>query len=319
VSFDEVLRGVAPTGDAAQMRVTWFLSPGPNDEIRLPDPTADADGKIVASVFNAEDRCAVRMNKRASRLAKLAGIDDTRCVRDASSPGGDATACVDDQETPRTTAAEERLLDDFAVFCTIPPAFATNVGTCCEGGTNDGDTCAGAPDCPGGDCTAGACISGASEDAAAAVTHDLFGSTVSVGAGPTGICQWKVLHAAANVHEIRWRSLAKCKQQEIPSLTTEADFVATCLGPPQPAYANIVGKETVLASRIQRLCIDQGITPLSIVFPGACAGEGDTDYASCLGRQVACRFCLGAVVADDIVAPLDCDLLDDGASNGSCP
>jgi hypothetical protein len=319
VSFDEVLRGVAPTGDATQMRVTWVLSPGPNDEIRLPDPTADADGKIVASVFNAEARCAAKMNRRASRLAKVAGMDDVKCLRDESSTGGDATACVDDQETRRTTVAEKRLLSDFGVFCTIPPAFATNVGTCCDGGANDGETCAEASDCPGGACTAGACISGASEGAASAVAHDLFGSPVSVGAGATGACQWKILHAAASVHEIRWRSLAKCKQQKILNITSEAEFVTTCLGPPQPAYANIERKENALASKIQRACLDRGITPLSTVFPGACAGEGDADYASCLGRRIACRFCLGAVVADDIITPLDCDLLDDGASNGSCP
>jgi hypothetical protein len=122
-----------------------------------------------------------------------------------------------------------------------------------------------------------------------------------------------------NVHEIRWRSLAKCTQRNLPTLDTEADFVATCLGPPQPAFASIAGKEAALASKLQRACVKQGVTPLSSVFPGACAGEADGDYAACLAQRIACRFCLGAVVADDVAAPLDCDLLDDDASNGSCP
>jgi len=38
-----------------------------------------------------------------------------------------------------------------------------------------------------------------------------------------------------------------------------------------------------------------------------------------VGQRAACRFCLGAMVSDDVTAPLDCDVFDDGTSNGSCP
>jgi hypothetical protein len=318
-SFDDAVNASA-SGDASQLRLTWTFRPGPRDQIRLPDPAADLDGKIVASVFNGEDRCAVRMGRRAARLAKLAGADDARCVKDAvAAGGGSATACVDDQTTSKTTSGEERLLADYAAFCTSPPAFATNVGTCCEGGANDGAACVGAAGCPGGSCTAGACISGAAEDAATAVAHELFGATVSVDDGDAGACQVKVLHAAVGVHEIRWRSLAKCMQRHLPTLATEAEFVATCLGPPQPAFAGIASKESALRSKLERRCVKQGVTPLASVFPGACAGESDAGYPSCLSRRIACRFCLGAVVAADIGVPLDCDALDDGATNGSCP
>jgi hypothetical protein len=318
VSFDEVLRGVNGN-DATQMRVTWTLRPGARDEIRLPDPSGTGDAPLSASVFNAEDKCAFRMNKRASRLAKLAGKDDAKCVKDVASNGGDATACVDDQATPKTTSGEERLLDDYGTFCTSPPPFATNAGTCCEGGPSDGDPCTGPVDCPSGACTVAACISGAAEDAATAVVHDLFGPTVSVGSAATGTCQLRALQAAVSVHEMRWRSLARCKQQNIATLTTEADFVSTCLGPPQPAFVNIAAKEAVLATKLQRLCIDEGVGALGTVFPGACAGESDPAFAACVSRRIACRFCLGAVVADDIATPLDCDVLDDGTANGSCP
>ena len=317
-TFDEILRGVAGS-DATQMRLVWSFSPGPNDEIRLPDTSLEPNGKIVVTVFNAEDRCVVKMNKRAARLAKLAGVDDAKCVKNASSAGGDATACVDDPTTPKTVTGEEKLLSDFATFCSIPPAFGTNTGTCCDGGANDGNVCVAAPDCPGGSCTAGACISDAVADAANAVTHDLFGATVSVGTEATGTCQNRVLKAAVNLHEIRWKSLAKCKQKNIATLPTEADFVTTCLGPPQPAFTNIAAKETALAKRIEKICVNKGITPLSTVFPGACAGEADVDYATCLGQRIACRFCLGAALADDVAAPLDCDVLDDGTTNASCP
>ena len=65
--------------------------------------------------------------------------------------------------------------------------------------------------------------------------------------------------------------------------------------------------------------IAKGVSGLATVFPGACASELDADYAACLGRRVACRFCQEIVMADGVIAPLDCDVSDDGVVNGSCP
>ncbi len=151
------------------------------------------------------------------------------------------------------------------------------------------------------------------------MTHDLFGATVTVGSGDTGRCLSKVLHDLALLHQERWKSLFTCKKANISGLATEADFVTTCFGPPQPDFGNIPRREAKLASTIQGLCLGSGVTSLGTVFPGACAAEPDPDYATCLDHRAACRFCLGAVVSDDVMAPLDCDVFDSGASNGSCP
>ena len=64
---------------------------------------------------------------------------------------------------------------DFQVICSVPPAFAANTGTCCEGGVNDGAPCVDDGGCPGGACTSGACVSGAAEGADSAIVHDVFG------------------------------------------------------------------------------------------------------------------------------------------------
>jgi len=318
-SFETSLRGVDPTADATTMRVTWSFNLGPSDRIRLPDPDATAEATMFINVFNSEDRCVFIMNKKAFKVAKLAGVDDANCVKAVAKTGGDATTCVDDQNTTKTVKAEDKLLADFPDSCSPPPAFGTNVGTCCEGGTNDAGTCAAAPDCPGGSCIAGACISGGAEVAANALTHDLFGATVTAGPDFTGKCQFKVLQHLGLLHSEHWKSLFKCKKENIAGLTTEVDFVSTCFGPPQPDFANIPKRQANLAGKIQTLCLDKGVTSLGTVFPGACAGEADPDYATCLGQRAACRFCLGAVESDDVTAPLDCDVLDDGASNASCP
>jgi hypothetical protein len=319
VSFATTLKGVDATADATTMRITWSFNLGPDDEIHLPDPNLSAEPRIVASVFNAQDRCVFIMNKKAFKVAKLAGVDDKNCVKTVAKTGGDATACVDDPNSPKQLKAEDKLLSDFPNSCSIPPAFGTNVGTCCEGGTNDAGTCVDDLDCPSGTCTAGACISGGAEVAANAVTHDLFGAAVAVGSGDAGKCQLKVLTALNLLHGERWKSLFKCKKASIAGLATEVAFVAACLGPPQPDFGNIPKRQDKLASTIQSLCLNKGVTPLATVFPGTCAAEADPDYASCLGERVACRFCIGAIESDDITAPLDCDLFDDGVSNTSCP
>jgi hypothetical protein len=319
VAVDAGVRALDPSGDATELRIIWSFTPGPRDEIRMPDPTSSGEPGISASVFNAQDKCVFRMNKDAAKLAQNAGLDDTKCVKDTARSGGDATACVDDQGTRNTARSEDRLLLDFPAFCASPPAFAVNLGTCCEGGASDGDACSGPLDCPGGACAPGACISGAAEDAAGAITHDLFGPAVSVAASLAGRCQTKVMTAAVKLHGTRWTVLTDCKRRNIASLASEADFVTTCLGPPQPdVSAKIPRYEARLTQAVDRDCLASGVTSLASVFPGACASE-DGDYAACIARRVACRFCLGAVVADGIVSPLDCDVFDDGTSNGGCP
>lgn len=196
---------------------------------------------LCRASVHPESRSLRHVIRRAFKVVRLAGIEDFKCVKSMSFAGGDATGCVENDASPETASSEDKLLADFNTFCTSPPAFATNGGTCCEGGTNDGDPCSVPSDCSGGACTPGACISGAAADAAVAVAHDLFGP--AVGAGATGKCQALVFKMAGLVHAERWRSLFKCKQVNIVSLTIEADFVATCLGPPQPPYANFAGRE----------------------------------------------------------------------------
>jgi hypothetical protein len=304
VAFSAGQRGVATTADAVHIRLVWAFTPGPNDEVRLPDSTS---GGVRFAVFNAQDFCVVKMNKRATRVAQVAVKQDVRCLR----AGGDQTACVDNPANPKVVQVSQKLLQFFADVCTIPPAFGTNMGTCCDGGTNVGAACAGAGDCPGGACTAGACISGAAANAVKAVVHDMFGSNVNASDG----CQSRTLSAAGKDVFARWKTFTDCKRQHISTLTMETDFVSTCLGPPQPDPGRIAKAEGKLLKPLGHCTI-----PLPAAFPGSCASETSAPpMATCIADRVACRFCRAAIVADDIETPLDCDVFDDGVSNGSCP
>lgn len=322
VLLSDGIRAVDPAGDATRVRVDWSFTPGPFDELRLPDQGGSADAAIVASVFNAQDKCVYRMNKDASAVAKSGAQDDLSCLKQAAKlGGGDASACVDDRDTVKQSRAEVRLLLDFSLTCSVPPAFAANVGTCCEGGLLDGVACMDDGGCPGGTCTPGACISGAAETANNAIIHDVFGPAVLVsGDSLTGKCQQKVMKSVAATHDTRWKLLVACKRANISTFATEADFVATCLGPPQPDPVGRIAKAAIVIDKaVAKACVAKGVTGLGTVFPGVCATESDVDYAACLAHRVACRFCQEATVADDVLSPLDCDLADDGSANGSCP
>jgi len=70
--------------------------------------------------------------------------------------------------------------------------------------------------------------------------------------------------------------------------------------------------------KVQKVCIDKGVTPVGAAFPGACSSVADDAFDDCVGQRAACAFCRGANRADAIVPPTDCDLFDDGATNESC-
>src|SRR5215470_6812643 len=171
--------GVIAGTTAAQLRVVFSFTPGPDDEILLPDNNGFDDKSIEVNVFNQSKDCVDRMNNGARRVADAAQKSDARCVKRGT---GNVTPCVDDALDPKTDKKEQKLLTDFANRCAPVPAWGVNGATCCDGGPNDGTLCSGPADCTGGSCVAGACISAAAEAGANAITHDVFGATVNVSA-----------------------------------------------------------------------------------------------------------------------------------------
>ena len=70
-----------------------------------------------------------------------------------------------------------------------------------------------------------------------------------------------------------------------------------------------------IASITSRKCVLKGVD-LSGAFPG-CGTDELSELAVCLDRAIECKVCSGLRQADDLL--VDCDLFDDGLSNGSCP
>jgi hypothetical protein len=310
--------GANPSDSATDVRIVFTFTPGPDDEIRLPDNNG-FDGKAIeVDVFNQSAKCVDQMNNRARRVGQLAGKNDSKCVKKGT---GDVTACVDDPAEPKTDKQEQKLIEKFADTCAPVPAWGVNGSSCCEGGANDGAPCLNPTACTPGTCTAGACISAAAEAGAGAITHDLFGAAVNVSSDrDTAKCQAKVIQSAGKLYTGRWKAVRKCKKDNFLLIASDADLISVCLGPPQTDAKNFISSALgKLIGAVQSKCVGNGVSPVGGAFPGVCTAAADVDFAGCVDRRVACRFCQAINVADAIVPPLDCDLFDDGGSNASCP
>jgi len=310
--------GANPSDSATDVRIVFTFTPGPDDEIRLPDNNGFDGKSIEVDVFNQSAKCVDQMNNRARRVSQVAGKSDSKCVKKGT---GDVTGCVDDPAEPKTDKQEQKLIDKFATFCVPAPAWGVNGLSCCEGGVNDGAVCVSSGTCSGGTCTAGACISAAAESGAGAVTHDLFGSSVVVSSDRhTANCQTKIIQAAGKLLTSRWKAFRKCKKDNFLSITGDADLISVCLGPPQTDPKDAVGSKLAkLVDAVQSKCVDKGVSPVGAAFPGECTAASDNGFAACVAQRVACRFCRAINVADAILPPLDCDLFDDATTNSSCP
>ncbi len=63
---------------------------GPGDEIRIPDSELFNGTGLEVFVYDQEDRCIDRMNRRAEQITKKAGKAAESCIKDVAGLGGGA-------------------------------------------------------------------------------------------------------------------------------------------------------------------------------------------------------------------------------------
>ncbi len=315
--------GVDATKQATSMQVVWTFTAGPGDEILLPEDEFLQGNAIFVRVFNQEDRCIDRMNKRARKVAKKTAKAAEKCVKTVAAGGGGPSAqCTSDLTDFSIEQFQADLIDSFTQDCNPVPAWGVNAGTCCDDGDQDGASCAmTSPDCDaGGTCTAGACMSTAAEHAMEDIALDIFGGTALIGVDEVGKCQRQVIKSAGKLLDIRWNVLRKCKKNNVTSIEDDAELIAACLGPPQTDDGKIANQEMKVGRSLQTKCVDKGVVPVGSALPGGrCSAQPDAGFAACVNARVACRFCLAVNIADDLDPAVDCDLFDDGLANASCP
>jgi hypothetical protein len=250
----------------------------------------------VQAQGTGNDRCVQLVNNDARKVLDARAKADRRCVR--NSAGGSAAACIDGPDA-KTEARKAKLTSTFASRCAAnPPSFGLAAGSA-------------------------AAIGDAASGAANDIAHDLLGVAAEVGTGDEARCQEKIVQRAGQLAVARWREFRTCKRKGLEDFADASELATVCLGGPngpQPDPAgNIAKRASKLAIAVQSRCLAKGVSPVGLVFAGACAAVADDQFGDCVRRRVACRFCQAVKTADGLPATaLDCDRFDDGTADGSC-
>jgi hypothetical protein len=266
----------------------------PEDAVKFPVPQV-----------KQQQKCINALNKNLEKVSKTQGKDIAKCIKDGSKGklSGDhpIEVCIVADNDQKVAKATAKTVADATSSCRRPwPSM----------GPTDPDIVNQA---------------GVAKDLD--LIHDIFGSDldeviIDAGTDKAGAkCQVDVTKAVQKCQSTRLKEFNKCKKDGLKKKSDleEASFfwfddpgdLELCLGL-DPKGKIDKSCNTKLVGTVTKKC-PAGAVDTDAAFPG-CAGE---DLVTCLNRLVICRVCRAASQADDL--DHDCDELDDGTTNGSCP
>jgi glycerophosphoryl diester phosphodiesterase len=176
---------------------------------------------------------------------------------------------------------------------------------------HDNDCLSEAPDFGLADGATGtAAMVNAAVDGELQLLYDVFGMPLSpaIVTDPDGAkCQAAVSKDYEKAAAAYMKGFVKCKKNALKAGADSAAALEACvLDDSRSKAASAMAK---LAADIERKCPDN-------LFPGECVGEPVAGLAACIHELVRCNVCLTQNGMDDL--GVDCDVADDGVSNGSC-
>jgi hypothetical protein len=238
-------------------------------------------------------------------VARTRGLEGFKCAKDFSKEKiASADACVIDDPKGKVAKARAKVADLEAKKCAELPGFGF-VGS--------------------------EAVAQAGVDAGVGALRDVFGvaldaSVLRRNQDPAGAaCQQALAISARKCLDARLKELARCVKQGLADgVLITPEGLEACLGAdPKGKIAaacdlGFAGEKKVDGVRraLGKLCVAEGVAPNAVLE--ACPGANGVEEAhACLMPRFACRACRAA----DAAAALgtDCDHLDDGAANGSCP
>lgn len=250
-----------------------------------------------AQLSNVEQKCIKKANKASFRISALQGRDINRCVKLAfneRTPAGEtADTCVSGDLWSKVSFAQAAVTLVRARRCAPAPPF----------GLGDQDEAINAP-----------------SDRRLDLLEDIIGddleNTITHFADDArdAKCQFLALRRVDALANIMARVFGICARVELKLFTASPQTLETCLGrvPTQVKVAKLAGKLGQQFTAINGKCAG---TNTDTLFPGRCVGSGD--LVGCLRNLVDCRMCQILAAVDDI--SVDCDIHDNGQSDGSCP
>ena len=248
-----------------------------------------------------QQACVNEVNKRAAAIAKAQNKETATCLKDtAKGKVADFDACLVADAGQKVQKAKDKAASGQAKKCNQAnlPAF---------GFIDDI-----------------AAVQDASANEPVGLAQDLFGApgdgAIADKADKTGSrCQTEVVKDATKLYDTIWKELLKSKKQALKgskSLTaalTGAEL-ATALQGSLSTSPKIQNATQKLNEKPVKKC--EGADPAAL-FPGACTDAQLGTVLTCVTQRVACRACTNVNLVDGIA--MDCDTVDDGATNASCP
>lgn len=287
-----VCTGSAPTLVCGDALVCGSEACDDGNLTELDGCSSACESEVVQS--GRQKACIKGVNQAVGRVADIQAKVSFGCIRDQlRGEVPDAQACLLLDPDTRVASNQQRAERTATRLCVSAPDFGT---------------------APIADANA------AARDAEVALVTDVFGSDVALALIPAAIapadalCQQWLTKTLGTLSAAKRREFNYCKTNRLRIDTIRSgaslqDCLAQVLADPR-------GKIAKRLARLDAVVADYcGGTDLAAAFPGACSARAD--LVACLEEQVDCHLCRMLNVVDALQE--DCDLYDDGATNGSCP
>jgi hypothetical protein len=268
-------------------------------------------GTALAAESNQQAKCINKINKDTIKVLAAKGKLGGGCVKDAVktslTPGAAATSCLAADAKGKVSGKKAKTVSDEMKNCSAPlPDFAY---------------------------TSAANANADADNAGGQLMQDVFG--VSFGAllpcdtNPKEcLCQRQAIDRVVKMFNAANQIFVKCKKFALAighdpfplGASSAADIEKCATGPgsglsvAEDPGAKIADAGTQLGDTVTKFC---GQTPNDEFAIGRCAGLSNANRTICLEDRVFCRFCLMVNGADNLA--INCDVFDDGVTNGSCP
>jgi len=272
-----------------------------------------------------QQRCINDLNKRGSEVARQQGKSHVNCILNAG------RGTVSKLGTPpQEQTAQACLTND------VGGAVAKRTQKITD---RDADRClADAGQMPDFGYAGASAVNAGTLAASRGIVDDLFGSDLdtaivldhgATGDPPGAKCQREVLKRTNRVLDDMWKEVLRQKKgllrgrdrrtgtDPLAPVDSGAELAAEIplflQDDPRGKVAKAIDR---LKNKTVTLCT-AAATPVPDMFPGVCAGAATlTDLAACTASRAQAHFYNSFATVDAVA--VDCDMLDDGAANGTC-
>jgi hypothetical protein len=273
----------------------------PEADAQCPDDRdCDSGSTYVYTITQTKDqqKCINALNKSLAKVSKAHAKAFSKCVKNYAKTGSSAEACLMAANSSVEKAEQKTIKQEMRRCTDSAPNF----------GATDAVT-----------------VNDAAMQLEIDVVREIFGVDLDAALVTSAVdkdaakCQGAVVKSVNKCQKSKLKVFNRCKKTGLKdAMIRESADLESCVGEdPKGVVAKacdpVSGK---LATRVlPKSCVSRGVD-LSSAFPG-CDTDDSEDLAMCLDQIVECRVCVALNQADDLA--FDCDLLDDGVENSSCP